>query len=261
MEITPKLARCVNEIKEWSRLNGLKLNTDKTEVLHITSRFRKKIPLESIEVGGTLSFSVRKARNLGVIFDDEFTLQDFVNSKCRLASFALYKIGKLRPYLDQHTTEKLVHAFVMCHLDYCNSLLGNMPEKQLSKLQVIQNSAARLITCTKKFESISPVLKTLHWLPIRLRIIYKLLLFAYQCYYGASPTYLSELLSKYESVRSLRSGQKDLFIVPHVFTKSYGERSFSYIVPFLWNNIPCSLKRAKSLESFKVSLKTYLFDT
>ena len=147
----------------------------------------------------------------------------------------------------------------MCHLDYCNGLLGNMPEKQLRKLQVIQNSAARLITRTKKFESISPVLQTLHWLPIRLRIVYKLLLLAYQCYHGVSPMYLSELLLKYESVRNLRSTQKELLVIPQVLTKSYGERSFSYIVPLLWNNIPCSLKKASSVESFKVSLKTYLF--
>ena len=203
---------------------------------------------------------VKTAKNLGVIFDDNFTFHDFLMAKCRAASFALYKIGKIRPYLDQQTTERLVHALVMCHLDYCNGLLFNIPDKFLHKLQVIQNSAARLVMRSKKYDSVTPILRTLHWLPVRQRIIFKLLLIGYQCYHTASPNYLYELLCKYESGRSLRSTQKCLLVVPQTNTKSYGQRSFSFAVPSLWNGIPYSIKTASSIHSFKASLKTYLFD-
>lgn len=157
-------------------------------------------------------------------------------------------------------TERLVHAFVMCYLDYCNSLLYGLPDTQLQKLQVIQNSAARLVTRTKKYESISPILRALHWLPIRSRIVFKILLLVYQCFHEIAPSYLSDLLVKYQPVRSLRSVQKDLYVVPCISTKYYGKRSFEHAAPELWNSIPNNVRHAISIKGFKASLKTYLFN-
>ena len=71
---------------------------------------------------------------------------------------------------------------------YCNGLMYGLPDNQLKKLQVIQNAAARLVTRTKKFESISPILRALHWLPIRSRIAFKILLLTYQCFHEMAPS-------------------------------------------------------------------------
>ena len=114
-----------------------------------------------------------KVKNLGVIFDQNMIMDKFVSQKCKTASFALYKIGKIRQFLDTETIKNLVQALVLCHLDYCNSLLFNMPDSQISKLQLIQNSAARLITGCRKFSHITPVLYQLHWLPVQVRINFK----------------------------------------------------------------------------------------
>ena len=94
-----------------------------------------------------------KVKNLGVIFDQNMIMDKFVSQKCITASFALYKIGKKRQFLDTKTIKNLVQALVLCHLDYCNSLLFNMPDSQISKLQLIQNSAARPITGCRKFHT------------------------------------------------------------------------------------------------------------
>ena len=99
-------------------------------------------------------------------------MEKFVAQKCRSASFALHRIGKIRSFLDKQTAERLVHAFVMCHIDFCNSLLQGLPAGQIKRLQTIQNSAARLVSRTKKYQSISPVLQSLHWLPVHYRIMY-----------------------------------------------------------------------------------------
>ena len=127
-------------------------------------------------------------------------------------------------------------------------------------LQVIQNSAARLVTRTKKHESISPVLRNLHWLPIQSRINFKVLLFAYQCFHQFAPSYLIELLTQYKPERTLRSSKKSLFQVPQVMTRSYGERSFSHAATILWNNLPDYLREIKTYDKYKSSLKTYLFN-
>ena len=100
----------------------------------------------------------------------------------------------------------------------------------LQKLQVLQNSAARLVMCSKKYDSVTPILKTLHWLPVRQRIIYKLLVICYNCYHTASPNYLNELLCKYETGKSLRSKQRCLLYVPQTATKSYGDGVFHLLL-------------------------------
>ena len=73
-------------------------------------------------------------------------------------------LGKIRTLLDKAATEKLGHAFVTSRLDYCNSVLYGCPGFQLNKLQSVQNAAARLVKCRKKYDHITPILFDLHWL-------------------------------------------------------------------------------------------------
>ena len=175
------------------------------------------------------------------------------------ASFALHRIGKIRSFLDKQMAERLVHAFVMCHIDFCNSLLQGLPAGQIKRLQTIQNSAARLVSRTKKYQSISPVLQSLHWLPVHYRIMFKILLISYQCFHNLAPSYLTELLTIYKPGRNLRSGKKNFFVISPVLTKTYGERTFAHAAPIMWNNLPDSLRSLNSMEHFKSALKTYLF--
>ena len=261
IDVTTEISNCVKTVKEWSRINGLKLNDIKTEFLHGSSRHRLTNPISTLDLDGTVVHASNMCKNLGVTFDDKFTFENFVSHKCRSASYGLYKIGKIRDFLDKATTERLIHAFVMCHFDFCNSLLFGLPSHQIQRLQLIQNSAARLVTRTKKHTSITPILMNLHWLPIQSRIQYKILLFAYQCFHQFGPAYLVDLLTKYKPERTLRSSNKSLFHVPQTTTRSYGERSFSYAAPVLWNKLPEHVRFIDSYEKFKISLKTHLFST
>ena len=131
-------------------------------------------------------------------------LKSHVKNICRSASFGIYKIGRLRKYLDKKSTERLVHAFVSSRLDFNNSLLYGLPSAVLSSLQRVQNSAARLISYTKRHHHISPVLRNLHWLPIRERIMFKILLITYKALHGSAPAYISDLISISKNAR-LRS--------------------------------------------------------
>ncbi len=132
-------------------------------------------------------------------------------------------------------------------------------KQALYKLQKVQNSAARLIYHVKRTDHISPFLQTLHWLPVRSRIDYKILLLVFKCLNNLAPQYLSDLLTQYQPVRSLRSGDQHLLVVPQARTKTYGDRSFSRIGPVLWNSLPQNLRSEAELSRFKANLKTHMF--
>ena len=198
-------------------------------------------------------------RNLGVLFDENLSLVNHVKNICKKASFGLYKLGKIRQYLDKSTTERLVHAFVLSHIDNCNSILFGLPEVLLSKVQHIQNSAARLITRTKRCESISPVLYNLHWLPVNKRIMFKILVITFKCIHGNSPDYIQELISLYKSSRVLRSSSKNLLVQYSVKTKTYGQRSFQFAAPMLWNKLPYHIRQSDTEHQFRANLKAFLF--
>ena len=84
---------------------------------------------------------------------------------------------------------------------------------------------------------------------------------AMYCFHQFGPSYLVELLTQYKPERTLRSSKKSLFCVPQTMTRSYGERSFSYAAPVLWNNLPEHVRNIDTYERFKTSLKTHLFNT
>ncbi len=138
----------------------------------------------------------------------------------KLQFFHLKNISKLRPMLSMSNAEILINAFITSRLDYCNALLGGCSACLINKLQMVQNAAARVLTRTRKYEHISPVLSTLHWLPTKHRIDFKILLITYKALNGLAPQYLSELLSHYSPSRPLRSQNSGHLIIPRI-SKSY----------------------------------------
>lgn len=175
----------------------------------------------------------------------------------------LYNLRRIRKYLDKDSAETIVHALVTTKLDYCNGLLFGLPECQIAKLQKIQNACARLVCNAPKFCHITPLLYSLHWLPIAQRIEFKILLIVYKSLIGQTPSYISEML-KLKSVthsHNLRStGDSLLLQIPTCMTKvTLGDRAFYCGAPKLWNNLPLHIRNATSLDIFKNRLKTYLF--
>ena len=132
--------------------------------------------------------------------------------------------------------------------------------KSLQKLQYIQNSAARVLMRVRKYEHITPILHSLHWLPITSRTEYKITLLTHQCIHGNAPPYLKELLEPKPSTRSLRSGNRNCLKERHTNLKTMGDRAFYAAAPRLWNSLPDHLRAPQSTEAFKRALKTFLFN-
>ena len=112
---------------------------------------------------------------------------------------------------------------------------------------------------TKKSEHITPVLRTLHWLPVKQRITFQLLLLAYKILHNLAPSYLSPLLELYEPQRRLRSSDQLLLKIPLSKLKSYGDRTFSVAASKAWNLLPMDIKLSQTTECFKTNIKTFLF--
>jgi len=142
-----------------------------------------------------LSTSIKvaeSARDLGVILDAELTMSSHVTALCRSGFFQL---RQLRPYVRSLTTESaktLVQAFISCRLDYCNSLLYGVTDNVMRRVQSLQNAAACLITGARRRDHITPVLRQLHWLPVRRRVEFKLACLVHQALCGQMPTYLAD---------------------------------------------------------------------
>lgn len=103
------------------------------------------------------------------------------------------------------------------------------------------------------------MLASLHWLPVKARADFKVLLLTYKALHGLAPTYLSDLVLPYIPTRTLRSQDAGLLIVPRISKQTAGGRAFSYRAPFLWNGLPTNVRDADSVSTFKSLLKTYLF--
>ena len=157
---------------------------------------------------------------------------------CKTSFYHLRNIARIRKFISTKTAEILVHAFVTSRLDNCNSLLYGLPKTLLDKLQYVQNSAARLVTLSKKRDHITPLLINLHWLPIHERIKYKILLLTFKALHGLAPSYICDLITKYKPARTLRSSNELLLNSTTYNLKSYGSRSFSVSAPALWNSLP-----------------------
>ena len=130
---------------------------------------------------------------------------------------------------------------------------------QISKYQHIMNCAAWLISSIRKYDHVTPILKSLHWLTSEARIHYKILCLTYKALNDLAPDYLSDAITRHQLMHSLRSSEKGLLVVPKVQTKSYGSRAFAHAGPKLFNALPKEIRLAPIYNTFGVRPKTHLF--
>ena len=182
---------------------------------------------------------------------------------CHSAFYYLYNLRQIRKYLSKDNTMTSVHAFISSKFDYCNSLLYGLQEYQLNKLQRVQNMCARLICNECKYCHITPLLVDLHWLPVKFRIEFKILLIVFKISKGLAPSYLSFLItfkpvSRY-NLRSSSNGTLLSFLNIKV-KATLGKRAFVFAAPKLWNALLRFIRETNCIYSFRRQLKTSLFE-
>ena len=196
------LCHCIYEIDKWMSQNFLQLNKNKTEVVVFGKKEERQKISALLERKGLIAKDVVK--NLGVLIDNNLNFNSHIKSVTKSAYFHLKNINKLRGYMSKEYLEKIIHAFITSRIDYCNVLFTGLPKNCIEPLQIIQNSAARVLTKTKRRDHITPILKSLHWLPVSYRIDFKALQLVLKSLKGVGPSYLHYMFKQYSQIRSLR---------------------------------------------------------
>ncbi|KAK7115192.1 hypothetical protein V1264_001114 [Littorina saxatilis] len=199
---------------------------------------------------------------LGVFLDSTLSMQTHISFIIKTCFFHLRRIASIRRYLTHDACVKLVVSLIFSRLDYCNSLLAGLPASSIHGLQRVQNAAARLTLRKTKRDHITPLLRSLHWLPVNTRISYKLSTLVYKCLNDSAPEYLQSSLDLYTqpSDRPLRSAADPLRLhIPRSKLASAGQRAFPSAGPSVWNSLPLELRQSLSLDAFKSRLKTQFF--
>ena len=257
-----KMEECLSEIRLWMSENLLKLNDKKTEFMVIgKSNPLSKLPSDkSIMIGQERIFPTSTARNIGVVLDAHLDMTAQVSSVCKASYIQLHNISRIRKYLTYEATSTLINALVTSKLDYNNSILFGLPGYVRKPLQMVQHCAARLITHTRKYDHITPVLMELHWLPVQARIHYKIAVLVFKSLNQSAPKYLQEIVTPYKSPQDgLRSENNNTIKKRKRGQRWCGDRSFAFAAGHIWNSLPLDLRKCEKFDTFKKDLKTHLF--
>ena len=236
-----KVKECFRDIKQWMSNNYLKLNDGKTEFLDIGPYVS---PITSLDLGETSINPVEKAKNLGFIFDHKLSLSEQVSAVSQVCYINQRNLTKIGSKLNHELKIQLVSSHILGFLDYCNAVYCGLLEKDLRRLQKIQNNAVRFIFGLygkRRQESITPYLQKLHFLPVKFRILFKVALLVFKCINNLAPSYLQSLLSL-RQCNLVHSSRLDddfyLLGLPAKPNSPRTEAAFSYCAPKIWNDIP-----------------------
>ena len=185
------LEQCLINIKAWMDSNRLRMNNGKTEFILFEPRSQlTKCTTEVVDVNGTEVPRSESIHYLGVWFDQYMSLKSHITKRCTTAMQSFQKIKLKGRYLTKDAATTLVLGLVISLLDNCNSILYSLPDWNINKFQRIQNWSAKLVLKCNKSDSVAQCLKDLHWLPIRERIIFKMLTLTFKCLHDQAPDYL-----------------------------------------------------------------------
>ena len=188
-----QLIQCIDEIRAWMLLHQLKLNDDKTEFMVLQSSHNLRVyGSPTLQLPQLTLTSTDTARNLGCFFDRHMKMDRLVSSYCSSAYYHLRMINNIRNLLTLDACHAAVRSPVLSRLDYCNALLGGLlNNRQLDRLKRVHNSAARVIYRVRQREHITPTLRILHWLSIRMRIIFKICTCMFKAIHGLGLDYIN----------------------------------------------------------------------
>jgi hypothetical protein len=244
---------CLKHISIWMNEHFLRLNESKTKILVLAPpSIQPEIKIHGVFLGDVCIRFVDSAKNLGVILDNILSFECQVNKVVKTSFAIIKKLSQIKGYLTEDELKQLASSYIFSNLDYCNALYYGMNSNLFKKLQHVQNCAARLVSKNRiPRGGLDKVFMDFHWLKVKFRPLYKILIIVHNCLHVNAPNEIIALLQYAESertmnLRELKSSNK------------YGDRAFAHFGPKLWNLLPQKIKDEHEILKFKKALKTFL---
>ena len=238
------LQQTFQSISSWMSANFLALNPLKTEfMLFGTPQQLLKLNEPCLSVSSNISISpVSSVRNLGVVFDKHLSFHEHITKVSQACFFHIRDLRRIRPYLTLDVAATIGAALVQSKLDYCNSLFLNLPGCEIDRLQFVQNSLARAVFRSTKYSHVTPILKSLHWLKVKERIVYKTVSLTYKSIITPGQSYMSHLI-EVKQPASTRSSKLITLERPNIPSRcKLSNRSFQHAAPQIWNSLPSTFR-------------------
>ena len=248
------IRNCLEVMANWMTEFFLCLNQTKTKILVIAPpAVKAKIIISGVMLENSCIRFVDSAKNLGFVVDSVLNFETQIDKVVKSCFLTIRKLSKIKIYLTQHHLQVLVSSLIFSQLDYCNALYYGLPTCTINKLQRVQNCAARLVWKSKILfnSTLDPIYDSLHWLRIRFRIIYKVLLIVHHCLHENAPTDVAAMITYSQSQRTKK-------LIETRTHSSYGDRAFSHVGPKLWNLLPKEVREVDEVVTFKQKLKSFL---
>jgi hypothetical protein len=256
------LQACLSSLRCWFAQNGLAINPVKSEAILVSTAQRAKqlttSGLTSVSVAGAPVAISSKITTLGLTIDKSLTFSKHVQNVSRSCMFHIRALKHIRHLLSQNDANTLATCLINSKLDYLNSALYDTTVSNINSLQRLQCMAARVVLSVPHRTPSSHSLSTLHWLPIKYRIDYKIACLTHSVLTHKLPSYLFDLIHPYTPSRNLRSSEQNLLSVPRTHLRLC-DQSFAVAAPKVWNSLPLDLRNNKSRDSFRSGLKTHLY--
>ena len=201
-------------------------------------------------------------RNLRFVFYCDFNFKWQISQTCKICFYHISDFRRIRKYLSLDTAKAVACALVTRHLDYCNSLLYNLPDRDIERLQRVQNYLAHEVCKASRFSRSKPLSNFLHWLPLPVKYCmrFKLCAITFKALLFHQPTYLFNYLVPLQNSRLLSFSNTNMLTVPR-YRSNWRSRAFAVAAPSTRNSLPVNLSTASTVTFFKKMLKTFLFDS
>lgn len=244
-------------IASWCCHNHLLINPDKTKLLIMgTRQMLQKLPNCHITILGKEIAPSTSARDLGVQVDATLSYDEHITNITSTCMASLCQINRIKHLLDSRTLENVITSLVFSKLYFCSTVWANTSKTNVQKLQKIQNFAARIVTGTRKYDHITPVLNDLRWLSVSAMLAFYDAILTFKCLKGIAPKYLSSRFKTRAHVHGKNTRNKKKLDIP-AFSTAAGQRSFIYRAVKCWNTLPEEITECTSLHSFKAKAKSH----
>ena len=256
-----KLNEDLRRTCSWCCQNSLLISADKTKILIIgVPQLLRRVPSVAISILGKEITPVPVARDLGVFIDQYLTYDEHITQTAAKCLCKLVQINRIKHLLDKETLLLLINAFVFSKLFYCSTVWSNTSKSNVSKLQRVQNFAARIILGLRKFDHISQGIKSLKWLPVKDRFYLNDAIMMYKCVNKLAPDYLADKFVQRSHIHNRNTRSRNQLDIPRCRI-STGQRSFVYRGTQLWNSLSYDVRTAKCPKVFKRRLINILLSS